>query len=105
MSPRLVGRAAIALLAAATVLPAQFSQLAATDDGKTVYFISPLSLNSAPASASAEIRLYRIGPDGLSLVAERPPFPPGPPSLPLFGSSIDGVSDPQVSGDGSLIGF
>lgn len=86
------------LLLAATPLLAQFSQLAATDDGKQLYFISPLVLYSSSPSQSAEPRLYRIGPDGVSQIAfVRNPF--------SGFSSGEGVSNPQVSGDGSLIGY
>lgn len=89
------------LLLAGTPLFAQFSQFVATDDGKQVYFTSPLVLYSSPASQNAESRLYRIGLDGVFLVAQRPQA-----STPVwFSGSGDGVSDPQVSGDGSLVGF
>ena len=95
-------RLGIALLAA-TPLFAQFSQLVATDDGKQIYFISNLTLFSAPTSQNFESRLYRIGPDGVSLVAQRPPLRFG--DFSVSGGSSDGVSNPQLSGDASLIGF
>jgi hypothetical protein len=89
------------VLLAATPLFAQFSQLVATDDGKQVYFISPLILYSGTVTGTQN-RLYRIGPDGVFLVAEAPPGVRSP--FASFASS-DGVSGPQVSGDGSLVGF
>jgi uncharacterized protein (TIGR03437 family) len=96
MSPRLSF-----LLMAATPLFAQFSQLAATDDGSQVYFTTPLALYNSPAGQSYESRVYRIGPDGVSLIAQRPSFVTGTISI---SSASDGVTDPQVSGDGSVVG-
>jgi uncharacterized protein (TIGR03437 family) len=90
------------LLLAATPLFAQFSQFAATDDGQQVYFLSPLVFDGSPATQNTESRLYRIGPDGVFLVAQRPVQA----GLSGFsGGSGDGVSNPQVSGDGSVVGF
>jgi hypothetical protein len=57
------------LLLAATPRFAQFSQVAATDDGSQIYFISPLTLDSSPASQATVSRLYGIGPDGVNLIA------------------------------------
>ncbi len=87
------------LLVAALAAPgwAQFSQLSTTDNGTEVYFISPLVLKGGPAGA--ETRLYRLGPDGLVLFAER-----GQPALPVIGNS-GGISGPRVSGDGTVIGY
>jgi uncharacterized protein (TIGR03437 family) len=87
------------LFAAAIPALAQFSQLAATDDGKQLYFISQLLLKGA-AESGVETRLYRYGSDGVTLFAERGSLAPQNAS-----SSSDGVSNPQVSGDGSAIGF
>ena len=90
------------LLLAATPLSAQFSQFAATDDGSQVYFTSSLVLYASPTSQSTESRLYRIGPDGVTLVPA-----PGPAvncQTNVTGSAF-GVSGPQVSGDGSLVGY
>jgi uncharacterized protein (TIGR03437 family) len=80
---------------------APFTQLAATDDGENVFFTSQLVLKSKIGQAAApEGRLYRLGPDGVSLLAERG-------SLAAY-SWLDGtvgVTNPQVSGDGSTVGF
>jgi uncharacterized protein (TIGR03437 family) len=89
------------LLLAAIPAFAQFSQLAATDDGKQLYFASQLLLKGSTESlAPAEARLYRWGADGVSLFAERGALAPRN----AF-TGGDGVSDPQVSGDGSVVGF
>jgi uncharacterized protein (TIGR03437 family) len=79
-----------------------FAQLAATDDGKQLYFTSQMLLKGAAPSSSPwpESRLYRFGPDAVTLFAERGPLAPESSS-----SSSDGVSDPSVSGDGSLVAF
>jgi uncharacterized protein (TIGR03437 family) len=90
----------LVILMAALAVPAsaQFSQLTATDDGNQVYFVSPLVLKGS--TAAGEARLYRLGPDGLSLFAERGALAPKG-----TGSNLDGISGPQVSGDGSIVGF
>jgi len=78
--------------------PAAFSQLAATDDGQQLYFISPLALAGPrpvpqPVSQSAPLlaagptsNLYWMRPDGIQLLS----------------SSAAG---PHVSSDGSIVGF
>src|SRR5579872_5236408 len=95
MSPRVL------LLLAAIPLYAQSSQFAATDDGSQVYFVSPLVLFGSPTTQDSELRLYRLGADGVKLIAQeqtvRNPF--------AFSSGSDGISNPQVSGDGTLIGY
>src|SRR5271157_2869499 len=89
------------LFALAIRLSAQFTQLAATDDGKYLYFVSELLLRGRIQNLLwPETRLYRFGPDGVTLFAQRGRLAPQ-----SSGGSGDGVSDPQVSGDGSLIGF
>jgi uncharacterized protein (TIGR03437 family) len=89
------------MLALLCPVSAQFSQLAATDSGTQVYFVSRLMLKGAVSTAKfPEARLYRIGPDGVTLFAERGPLAPQ-----NFSGSSDGVSNPGVSGDGSLIAF
>lgn len=87
----------------AMVLPAwgQFSQLAATDDGKQIYFTSQLLLKGAtPAAAFPETRIYRFGADGVTLFAER-----GTLASKNSFSSGDGASNPQISGDGTVVGY
>lgn len=98
MSYRLLARGGMFLPLAAASLYAQFSQFTTTDDGKQVYFISPLTLHSNAGAPPAN-RLYRIGPEGVSLFAE------APPSFSFLLGSNSGIRGPQVSGDGSLIGF
>jgi uncharacterized protein (TIGR03437 family) len=89
------------LLAAAIPACAQFSQLAATDDGKQLYFTSQSLLKGAKQTLPwAESRLYRYGTDGVTLFAERGSLAPQ-----HSGGSGDGASGPQVSGDGSVVGF
>lgn len=77
-------------IALAAPVFAQFSQLASTDDGQELYFSSPLVLaNSVPSPSPIPqpmSNLYRIGPDGVYLVTS-------------------GASMPQISGDGSIVGF
>jgi uncharacterized protein (TIGR03437 family) len=89
------------LLAAAIPACAQSSQLAATDDGKQLYFTSQALLKGATQTLPwAESRLYRYGTDGVTLFAERGSLAPQ-----HSGGSSDGASGPQVSGDGSVVGF
>jgi uncharacterized protein (TIGR03437 family) len=89
------------LLLLATPVRAQFTELAATDDGKQLFFTSQLLLKGAKSSSSfPETRLYRSGSNGVEVFAERGPLAPDW----TFGSS-DGVSHPSVSGDGSVVGF
>jgi len=79
----------------------QFAQLAATDDGKQLYFTSQMALKGAASTSPwPESRLYRFGPDGVTLFAERGPLAPED----TFSSS-DGAVSPSVSGDGSLVAF
>ena len=81
------------LLAVAVPACGQFSQLAATDDGKQLYFTSQWLLKgtAAPTLPWAESRLYRYGPDGVTLFAERGNLAPR-----NSGGSSDGVFSPQV---------
>jgi len=98
-SPQTLRLGGIALLAL-TPLSAQFSQLAVTDDGKQLYFSSPLLLRAAPPPdwPLAENRIYLAGTGGVTLFAERG-------ALATCCSGSDGASRPQVTGDGSLVGF
>jgi uncharacterized protein (TIGR03437 family) len=103
MHPRRLLRGGALLLATlplTTVAPAlaQISQITATEDGQQVYFTSRLVLKGA-ASSIGEYRLYRWTGSGVSLFAERGPL------AAAGGSSSDGVSNPVVSADGSIVGF
>ena len=87
------------LLLAAPVF-AQFSEFATTDDGSQLYFTSRMWLKGGQPGVWRESRLYRFGPDGLMLYAER-----GKLALENVGSSNDGVHYPSVSGDGRVVGL
>lgn len=90
----------VLLLAMSLPAPAQFSQLAVTDDGKQVYFTSQLLLRDAPTTKlPPESRLYRLGPEGVTAYAERDPL-----RTPPYASG-GGIILPQVTGDGTLTGF
>jgi uncharacterized protein (TIGR03437 family) len=65
---------------------AQFWQLAATDDGQHLYLVSPLALAGSTAPA-ADTNIYQIGPDGSATLIQA------------------GASMPEVSADGSVVGF
>jgi uncharacterized protein (TIGR03437 family) len=94
-------RGGMVLLLLASPVCGQFSQLAATDDGSQLYFTSQMLLKGAASSSpSPESRLYRFGPNGVTLFAERGSLAP-----PNSFSSGDGVVSPRVSSDGSLVGF
>src|SRR5215471_16014336 len=85
-----MSRAILLGLVMAAPVFAQFSQLVSTDDGQELYFASPLILASSVPSPSPvpqpEPNVFRAGPDGVYLVASS-------------------ASMPQVSGDGSIVGF
>jgi len=103
MSHRLLYRSGLSLLFVATPVLAQFAQLSATDDGNQLYFTSQLMLRGATstsASRAPEARLYRYGPDGVTLFAER-----GSLASQHVSGTGAGVANPQVSGDGSVAGF
>jgi len=101
MTCGLFRRSGLLLLLMAFPMFAQFSQLAATDDGKQLYFTSQMLFNRATETLGwPEYRLYRFGTDGVTLFAERGAFA----SDATFSSST-GVSNLRVTGDGSLVGF
>jgi uncharacterized protein (TIGR03437 family) len=79
---------------------AQFTQLTATDDGKQLYFVSQQIMQGKARTGLPEYRLYRASTDGVTLFAERGALTPQ-----NVASSSDGVSGPNVSGDGSLVAF
>src|SRR5260221_9645155 len=99
LSPGLGGMLMLALTLPAR---AQFAQLAVTDDAKQLYFTSSLLLRSAPSTDQAlfETRIYRYASGGVTLFAER-----GPRAPKGLISSGDGAAMPQVSADGSTVGF
>jgi uncharacterized protein (TIGR03437 family) len=100
---RFVCRSSMLMLLLAIPAFAQFSQLAVTDDGTQVYFTSQLLLRGAGQNQTPlgpEARLYRFGPDGVTLFAER-----GALASQHASGSDAGVSGPQVSGDGSVVSF
>src|SRR5258708_30824037 len=75
---------------------AQFGEFAATADGRQLYFSSTLRLTAATATATApESRIFRITDGVVELYAESQHTQ----------SSNNGARAPQVSSDGSVIGF
>jgi uncharacterized protein (TIGR03437 family) len=88
------------LLVLAAPVVAQFAELATTDDGSQLYFTSKMLLKGREPGPWPESRLYRFGPAGLTLYAERGALAPKD-----SGSSNDGVSHPSVSGDGAVVAF
>ncbi|SPF54457.1 exported hypothetical protein [Candidatus Sulfopaludibacter sp. SbA4] len=90
------------VLLALTPLRAQFAQLAATDDGKQLYFTSQLlPRGAAPSDLPVpEIRIYRFASGAVTLFAERGALAPQDE----FGSG-DGATLPQITADGSIVGF
>ena len=101
MIPRLLPGCSLSLLLLVAPVRAQFSGLAASDDGNQLYFTSQLLLRGAKSTSQGpESRLYRFGSGGVTLFAERGPL--GPTGS--F-SSGDGVVSPTVSADGTLVAF
>ncbi|HEY7339205.1 MAG TPA: hypothetical protein VH639_30230 [Bryobacteraceae bacterium] len=78
---------------------AQFTQLAATDDGQDLYFSSPLRIQPATPVAP-ESRVFHAGLSGIELAAERGALAPNNGAS----GTGDGIGQAQISGDGSLIG-
>ena len=71
---------------------AQFSQFAATDDGRQIYFTSTLQLAGDPTGVAGN-RIFRVTGNGLEAFAGS-------------GDSVSsGAYDPQVSGDGQTVGL
>ncbi len=74
-------------------LLAQFSQLAATDDGQQVYFVSTLPLATEPPNYALP-EIYRIAGNGVELFAAS-----------NFSSGSGSASSPQLSGNGRVVGI
>jgi uncharacterized protein (TIGR03437 family) len=94
-----MSRALLLLLALAFPALAQFSELAATDDGSRLYFTTQLVLSDS-VPTRPQYRIYRLEPNSLTLFAARPE-PTGPN---ISFSNADGAHSPQVSGDGKVVG-
>jgi uncharacterized protein (TIGR03437 family) len=77
---------------AAGAAPAQITGIATNDGASVVYFSSPFNLVGTPAPASAP-KIFVWDANGFRLVADR------------FPAQDAAISDPFVSGDGSLIGY
>src|SRR5438874_6460033 len=90
----------VLLLTFSFPLWSQFSELAATDDGRQFYFSSTLTFADMPPSRG-EWRVYRVGPEGIQLFAERGPVE----STQTVVIANGGARTPQVSGDGLTVGF
>ena len=88
-----------AVLIAGLTLPAiaQFSHLSATDDGKYLYFTSHLVLKGRGFPTAAQSRLYRVGPDEITMFAEVGSFG-------AQGRFVNTVRMAYVSGDGRSVG-
>jgi hypothetical protein len=100
MSRGLLRRGGLLLLLAAVLVCAQFSQLAATDDGKQLYFTSQMMFKGATAGQGREYRLFHAGAEGLALVLER-----GALASTSSFSSSSGVTNVSVTGDAGLLGY
>lgn len=92
-------RSCIILILLSSPVFAQFSEFAATDDGRQLYFTTTLQFAGSPTSFP-ESRIYRIGDSGIALFVERG-------SLAATGTFASGFGarTPRVSGDGSTIGY
>lgn len=90
----------VLLLAVPIHLSAQFRELAATDDGRHLYFSSTLIFPGMPVGYFPESRIYRVTPEGTEVFAERGTLAPTGQA-----SSGDGARMPQVSSDGQIVGF
>jgi uncharacterized protein (TIGR03437 family) len=100
-SCRCLGHGSLLLLLAAFPVPAQFADLAASDDGKILYFTSQMLFHGEQSDLGwPEYRLYRFDAGGVTLFAER-----GPLASESSFSSSTGVTNVSTTGDGSLVGF
>ncbi len=90
----------VLLLAVAINLSAQFRELAATDDGRHLYFSSTLMFPGMAIAFFPEARIYRVTPQGIEVFAERGALVPTGRAV-----SGDGARMPQVSSNGQIVGF
>ena len=88
------------MLVAATPGCAQFAELVTTDDGSQLLFTSRSILKSAEPSVRSETRLYRYAANEVGLFAER-----GSAANLSNPWDNDGISNPSVSGDGTVVGY
>jgi uncharacterized protein (TIGR03437 family) len=88
---------ALLVLLRTASLPAQFSELAVTDDGAQVWFVTEFRLKAeAPLRLPQTPAVYRIVREGVERFTDPPPF-----DFVLFRSH----SNPQTSGDGSVVSY
>ena len=78
----------------------QYPEIVTTDDGQQVYFTTLLLERNAPASASTELRIFRVDGSVFELFVER-----GSLARTDAGGTGDGASSVQVTGDGQSIAF
>lgn len=103
-----VGLCSLWMLAECGALSAQalirggppFPEVTATEDGKWVYFTSLMVLKGEERGLFQETRLYRYGPGGVTLFAERGDRAPRNEF-----TSNDGVVLPRVNRDGSVVTY
>src|SRR5262245_39720623 len=89
----------VALLVLTRCAEAQFSDLAATDDGSQLYFATQLRLASeSTQNLPYGIAIYRIAGGAIERVTVPPGFNPAP-----YHSYAHG--NPQVSGDGRVFSY
>jgi uncharacterized protein (TIGR03437 family) len=101
MTGRALVRGGWLMLLAAIPVFAQFAELKATDDGKTLYFTSEMLFQGEKATLGwPEYRLYRFTSGAVTLFAER-----GASASNSTFSSTTGVTGVSTTGDGSLVGF
>src|ERR1700720_1446050 len=91
------------VLATAALAWAQHTELAANGDGSVLNLVSFSVLRDAATPTHAETRLYRIGPDGVQLFAQREKKPTNMGTSSY--SSIDGVAVPQVTDDDQTVAY
>lgn len=98
---RCFGHTSLLMLLLPFPVSAQFAELAASDDGKVLYFTSQMLFRGEQSPLGwPEYRLYRFGPEGLTLFAER-----GPLASDSTFSSNTGVTNVSTTSDGSLVGL
>lgn len=91
-------RVGMLLLLLAAPVFAQFAELATTDDGSQLYFTTEMLPKGAKPGNWRESRLFRFGPAGVTLYAERGALAPE-----FTFASHAGATHPSVSGDGAVV--